>query len=107
MTQIGWKMQIPLLHEAVTKFGFGQRTGVELPGDQRGIVKPLSQWNKGTLTSVSFGYEVAATPIQLVRAFATFANGGYLITPRIINAVEEYPGKAVPWTDVGRLPVQQ
>jgi cell division protein FtsI/penicillin-binding protein 2 len=107
MTQIGWKMGIPTLHEAVTRFGFGQRTGVELPGDQKGLVKPLSQWNKGTLTSVSFGYEVAATPLQLVRAFATFANGGYLVTPRVISAVEEMPGKVVPWSDVGRMPVQQ
>jgi cell division protein FtsI (penicillin-binding protein 3) len=107
MTQIGWKMGIPTMYEAVTKFGFGKRTGVELPGDQAGIVKPLAKWNKGTLTSASFGYEVAATPLQLVRAFATFANGGYLVTPRVINAVEDTPGHAVPWTDVGRLPVQQ
>ncbi len=70
MTQIGWKMGIPTLYEAVSTFGFGKRTGIELPGDQAGIVKPLSEWNKGTLTSVSFGYEVAATPLQLVRAFA-------------------------------------
>ena len=104
MTQIGWKMGIPMLHEAVTTFGFGNRTGVELPGDQGGIVKPLSQWNKGTLTSVSFGYEIAATPLQLVRAFATFANGGYLVTPQVVGAVEETPGKAVPWTEVGRVP---
>jgi cell division protein FtsI (penicillin-binding protein 3) len=107
MTQIGWKMGIPTMYEAVTKFGFGKRTGVELPGDQAGIVKPLSKWNKGTLTSASFGYEVAATPLQLVRAFSTFANGGYLVTPRVINAVEDRPGHAVPWTDVGRVPVQQ
>ena len=72
MTQIGWRMGIPMLHEAVTTFGCGQRTGVDLPGDQGGIVKPLSQWNKGTLTSVSFGYAIAATPLQLVRAYATF-----------------------------------
>lgn len=107
MTQIAWKMGIPAMHEGVTKFGFGKRTGVELPGDQAGIVKSLKQWNKGTLTSVSFGYEVAATPLQLVRAYSTFANGGYLVTPRAINAVEDTPGHAVPWTDVGRLPVQQ
>jgi cell division protein FtsI/penicillin-binding protein 2 len=78
---------------------------VELPGDQGGIVKPLSQWNNGTLTSASFGYEVSATPLQLVRGFATFANNGYLITPRIINAVEMTPGKAVPWTQLAPTPM--
>jgi cell division protein FtsI (penicillin-binding protein 3) len=105
MTQIGWKMGIPTLYEGITKFGFGHRTGVELPGDQGGIVKPLSQWNKGTMTSASFGYEVAATPLQLVRGFSTFANGGYLVTPRIIGAVEAQPGKAVPWSQVAPTPI--
>jgi len=104
MTEIGWKMGIPMLHDAVMTFGFGQRTGVELPGDGKGLVTPLAQWNKGTLTSVSFGYEVAATPLQLVRAYATFANGGYLVTPRVIAAVEDTPGKAVPWSDVQKMP---
>jgi len=100
MTQIGWKMGIPTLHEAVRTFGFGDRTGVELPGDQKGLVHPLTAWNKGTLTSVSFGYEVAATPMQLVRGFATFANNGTLITPHIMHAVEDRPGHVVPWQEL-------
>ncbi|MCL2648281.1 MAG: penicillin-binding protein 2 [Phycisphaerales bacterium] len=99
MTQVGWKMGIPMMHDAVTSFGFGKRTGVEIPGDQRGIVKPLPQWNKGTLTSCSFGYEISATPLQLVRMYATFANGGYLVTPRIISAYEESPGVVKPWEE--------
>jgi cell division protein FtsI (penicillin-binding protein 3) len=107
MAQLGWRMGIPMMYDAVTRFGFGSRTGVELPGDQRGLVKPLSQWNKGTLTSASFGYEVAATPLQLLRAFCTFANGGYLVTPRIVSAIEESPGKAEPWSDVAGAPLQK
>ena len=97
-------MGIPLLHDTVVSFGFGSRTGVELPGDQKGIVKPLSQWNKGTLTSASFGYEVAATPLQLVRAYSTFANGGYLVTPHVISAVETLPGKAEAWSEIDPQP---
>ncbi len=107
MAQIGWRMGIPMVYDAVHTFGFGERTGSELPGDQRGIVKPLSQWNKGTLTSASFGYEVAATPLQLLRAYSTFPNGGWLITPQIINAVEEQPGKVVSWRDVAGPPMQK
>jgi len=107
MAQIGWKCGIPTLHEGVTKFGFGTRTGVELPGDQKGLVTPLPRWNNFTLTSVSFGYEVAATPLQLVRAFSTFGNGGYLVTPRIMSAVEEEPGKAVPWTELAGAPIDK
>ncbi len=107
MTQIGWKMGMPMVYEAVTTFGFGSRTGVELPGDQKGLVPPLNQWTSGTLTSASFGYAVAATPLQLLRAFATFANGGYLVTPRVIHAVEESSGKAVTWGDVAGPPMQK
>ncbi len=102
MTQIGWRLGIPALHEGITTFGFGARTGVELPGDQKGIVTPLARWNKGTLTSVSFGYEVAATPLQLVRGYATFANDGYLITPHVIQAVTGDDSKPAPWTDFSR-----
>ncbi|RXM01983.1 hypothetical protein EO238_29660, partial [Citrobacter sp. AAK_AS5] len=80
---------------------------VELPGDQGGVVKAVAQWNKGTMTSASFGYEVSATPLQLVRGYATFANGGYLVTPRIINAVETETGKTVPWSQVAPAPVAQ
>ena len=100
MTQVGWKMGIPTLYEGITKFGFGKRTGVELPGDQGGIVKNLSQWNKGTMTSASFGSEVAATPLQLLRACtARSPMACYLVTPRVINAVEDVPGQGgTPWT---------
>lgn len=107
MAQIGWKMGIPMVYEAVKTFGFGDRTGCELPGDQKGLIKPLSQWNKGTLTSASFGYEVAATPLQLLRGYCTFANGGWLVTPRIIHAVEEEPGKVVSWQDVAGPPMEK
>lgn len=107
MAQLGWKMGSPMMREGVLKFGFGARTGVELPGDQKGLVKSETQWNKGTLTSVSFGYEVAATPLQLIRAFCTFANGGYLVTPRVVSAVEDSPGKAESWSDVAGIPVQK
>ncbi|MEI8197424.1 MAG: penicillin-binding protein 2, partial [Phycisphaerae bacterium] len=107
MTQIGWKMGIPRLYEAVTRFGFGARTGVELPGDGKGLIRPLEKWNKGTLTSVSFGYEAAATPLQLVRAYATFANGGYLVTPQVIHAVQLESGKAVAWQDLSEPPLQK
>jgi cell division protein FtsI/penicillin-binding protein 2 len=107
MAQLGWKMGSPMMREGVMKFGFGARTGVEIPGDQKGLVKSEAQWNKGTLTSVSFGYEVAATPLQLVRAFCTFANGGYLVTPRVVSAVEDSPGKAESWSNVAGIPVQK
>jgi cell division protein FtsI/penicillin-binding protein 2 len=107
MTQIGWKMGIPMLRDGVRTFGFGQLTGVELPGDQKGLVQADNEWSKGTLTSASFGYGVAATPLQLLRAYCTYSNGGYLVTPRILHAVEETAGQAEPWEDVAGPPLQK
>lgn len=109
MTQIGWKMGPDMVYQAINTFGFGHRTGVELPGDQKGLtptLQNLREVKQGTLTSCSFGYGVAVTPLQLVRAFATIANGGYLITPRVINAVEDSSGKTTPWTDITGAPLE-
>jgi cell division protein FtsI (penicillin-binding protein 3) len=104
MTQIGWKMGIRRLYDAVTTFGFGRMTGCLLPGESPGIVRPLHQWTKGTLTSASFGYGVAVTPLQLARAFCTFANGGWLITPQIVKAVETRTGKLETWSQIAGPP---
>ncbi len=64
------------LHDAVGRFGFGTRTELPLPGETRGIVTSLGNWNDWTQTSVSFGYEIAVTPVQMVRAYAAFARTG-------------------------------
>ncbi len=66
-------------------FGFGSPTGVELPGENRGILKKPSDWSRLTLNTMAFGYEVGVTPLQLVSAYAVIANGGYLVKPHIIK----------------------
>lgn len=66
------------LHGAIVRFGFGQVSGIGLPGEAAGLVTSLARWNKYTHTSVAFGYEVAVTPVQMVRAFGAFARTGRL-----------------------------
>ncbi|MDX2116690.1 MAG: penicillin-binding protein 2 [Planctomycetota bacterium] len=66
------------LHDAVKRFGFGKRTGVGLPGEATGLVTPISAWSKYSQTSVATGYEVAVTPLQMVRAFSVFCRPGNL-----------------------------
>lgn len=66
------------LHDAVKRFGFGKSTGVGLPGEATGLVTPLSAWSKYSQTSVATGYEVAVTPLQMVRAFSVFCRPGDL-----------------------------
>ncbi len=64
------------MRDAVIKFGFGRRTGLGLPGEATGLVTSLKDWSKYTHTSVATGYEVAITPVQMVRAFSAFARTG-------------------------------
>ncbi len=72
------------LYEYVRRFGFGERTGVPLPGESRGTVRPLTKWGSSSLESISMGQEVSVTTLQLARAAAVVANGGLLVKPRLV-----------------------
>jgi cell division protein FtsI (penicillin-binding protein 3) len=88
MAKIGERMQNPKLFEAARLFGFGRKTGIELPGELPGILRPLTKWNAYSTGSVPMGHEIAATPLQLITAHAALANGGQLPTPRLILGVD-------------------
>jgi len=64
------------LRQGLKRFGFGERVGLALPGEASGLMTSARDWSKYTQTSVSFGYEVAVTPVQMVRAFGAFARPG-------------------------------
>ncbi len=85
MAKIGQRLGNPRLHEAVMAFGFGTKTGISLPGEVVGIVRPLRQWNSYSTGSVPMGQEIAVTPIQLITAHAALANGGRLLRPTLIR----------------------
>ena len=76
MSKVAARADFRQLHDAVRRFGFGRKTGIGLPGETAGIVTSLGDWTQWTQTSVSFGYEVAVTPVQMVRAYAAFARPG-------------------------------
>jgi cell division protein FtsI (penicillin-binding protein 3) len=65
-------------------FGFGQQSGIELPGETRGLLKPPNRWQPTTIGSIPMGQEVGVTPIQLVTMASTIANGGVYLPPRIV-----------------------
>ena len=71
----------------VRLFGFGTKTGVRFLGESPGSVAPVDQWSKRTQMTMAFGQEIAVTPLQMVNAFASIANDGVLMTPRIIKSV--------------------
>jgi cell division protein FtsI (penicillin-binding protein 3) len=66
-------------------FGLGQQTGIELPGETRGITKPPSRWSKVSIAAISIGQEVGISPIQLAGMISTFANDGVYVAPRIVT----------------------
>jgi cell division protein FtsI/penicillin-binding protein 2 len=84
MAKIGERMGNARLYQAAIAFGFGGRTGIELPGELAGRVRPLKQWNSYSTGSVPMGQEIAATPLQIIAAYGALANGGTLITPRLV-----------------------
>jgi cell division protein FtsI/penicillin-binding protein 2 len=78
MVKAAERMSYRQLHDAVRRFGFGQQTFIGLPGEASGLVTPMSKWSKYSQTSVAYGHEVAATPLQMVRAFSAFCRTGDL-----------------------------
>ncbi|HEV7301756.1 MAG TPA: penicillin-binding protein 2 [Tepidisphaeraceae bacterium] len=95
MAMLSERMGNPRLYKAITSFGFGRPTGIELPGEDRGTVHPLNKWTKFSTDSVAQGYEVMVTPMQLARAFCAYANGGRLITPRLVKGVLDSEGNII------------
>jgi cell division protein FtsI/penicillin-binding protein 2 len=96
MAIIGERMTNPALYRAVQSFGFGRPTGIELPGESCGAVRPLRQWTPFYSTgSVPMGQELSVTPLQLITAFSALANGGELLRPRIVRAIVGPDGKNV------------
>ncbi|MGE5208372.1 MAG: peptidoglycan D,D-transpeptidase FtsI family protein [Alphaproteobacteria bacterium] len=82
-------------YEYIRRFGFGERTGIELPGEINGVIRPPQAWSKISITRIPMGHEVGVTPLQMTSAMATIANGGKLVTPRIIKSVTGEDGKII------------
>lgn len=96
MGDIALKMGGDMLYDYIKLFGFGELTGVDLPGEAPGII-PASgaDIKNATLANVSFGQGISVTPIQLITAISTVANGGDLMQPQIVKEVKTSEGKVV------------
>lgn len=77
-------------YQYIHDFGFGARSGVELPGETRGLLRPVSRWQPSSIGSVAIGQEVAVTPLQLVTMVSTIADGGTYLPPHIL--MPDQPG---------------
>ena len=96
MSMLGERLGNDRLHAALAAWDFGRRTGVGLPGENPGRLNPLARWSHYSTESVSQGYELMVTPMQLARGFCGFANGGRLVTPRLVRTGEADGGDVTP-----------
>jgi cell division protein FtsI (penicillin-binding protein 3) len=79
-------------YKYIRAFGFGQQTGIELPGETRGMTKPVSRWSKVSIAAISMGQEIGISAIQLSSLISTFANDGVWVAPRILAGTVEPQG---------------
>lgn len=85
--KIGFKVGTDRLSQFVQRFGFGRSVSPDFPGENSGIVWDRSKWTDSALASVSMGYQIGVTPLQMVAAVSSIANGGEYIEPRVVRAV--------------------
>lgn len=94
-SKIAEKLGKERLHSYIRKFGFGQKTGIDLPGEISGLITPPKFWSAPSLSSVAMGQEVGLTGIQLITATSAIANGGMLVKPRIVSAIRDSDGEEI------------
>jgi cell division protein FtsI (penicillin-binding protein 3) len=83
--QVGMRLGGDRYSRTIGRFGFGRRTGIQLPAEENGIVNPPQKWSGVSLAFLSFGYEIAVTPLQMAAAFNVPASGGFLVRPEILR----------------------
>jgi len=98
-------------YQYIRDFGFGQRSGAELPGETRGLLRPVNKWGATSIGSIAIGQEVGVTPLQLVSMVSTIANGGVYLPPRVLlpgqvdgTANSQTPAAPQPFKAGGELP---
>jgi cell division protein FtsI (penicillin-binding protein 3) len=102
--KIAFKLGEENVSQILHDFGFGDRTGIDLPGESRGIVQGLP-WSQILLANVGFGHGVAVTPLQIANAYAAIANGGTLHKPYIVKAIRDAESQEI--TDTKPVALRQ
>lgn len=83
------------IYDAIRAFGFGEQSGIELPGESAGILASASRWSEVQFATIAFGQGVSATPLQMTMAFAAVANGGWLLKPHVVKRIRDENGNII------------
>jgi cell division protein FtsI (penicillin-binding protein 3) len=103
--KVGMRLGDERFYSYIHNFGFGQQTGIELPGETRGMAKPANRWSKVSIGAISIGQEVGVTPLQMVSMVSAIANEGVYTPPRIVAGV--LAPRSTPQTVTFRSPQQR
>src|SRR5215217_8617562 len=93
--KLGLRVGDETMYDYMKRFGFGSRTGIELPGETAGILRKVERWQPSSIGSIAIGQEIGVTPVQMVAAFGALANDGMRIAPHLIREVRDAGGNVV------------
>ncbi len=101
---ISLKMGLQTFSKYFLSFGLGEKTGIDQPNEQKGIIKNLVSGRDVEIATISYGQGIAMTPVQTIRALAVLANDGFLVTPRVVKSIEYLDGEV---DDIKNIPAVQ
>jgi len=87
--KLALKMGPEHFYDYIRSFGFGSKTGLELPGETRGLLRPPAKWGSTSIGSIAIGQEIGVTPVQLVSMVSTIANGGVFLPPHVVLTTQD------------------
>src|SRR5688500_6430011 len=93
--KLGLRVGDQTIHDYITRFGFGSRTGIELPGETAGLLRPVGRWQPSSIGSIAIGEEIGVTPLQMAAAFGALANDGVRVAPHLVREVRTATGATV------------
>jgi cell division protein FtsI/penicillin-binding protein 2 len=93
--KLGLRLGDDTMHDFTTRFGFGSRTGIELPGETPGLLRPVRRWQASSIGSIAIGQEIGVTPLQMATAFGVLANDGVRVAPHLVREIRTSSGTSV------------
>lgn len=90
-----WEKDKGLFYRYIRGFGFGEKTGVSLPGEAKGMLIPEAQLREINIATISMGQGIAVTPMQMITGISAVANGGHLMVPQLVREIRDREGKTV------------
>jgi cell division protein FtsI (penicillin-binding protein 3) len=94
--KVALRLGAPKFYETIRDFGIGRLSGIDLPGENRGILEPLDTWTASSIGSVAIGQEVSVNPVQIASAISAIANGGTLYRPHVVQEIHSEAGVVQP-----------